>query len=184
MGNYNKLLVGTDKLLLGSKFVYDAKNNKFHFDKKINEIDDNFLTSFKPKFSSNEDFKSRLENEVLKLLVTPGETRFETSYYSKKSGLRYYSIGAKNSESDPTIIEGSIFDVTNEKIILAKMTQAEKLRSLGELSSGIAHDFNNQLMVITGSCELMMLQELDEKQKEMVKSFAKNLKENIKESQD
>ena len=176
MGNYNKLLIGTDKLLLGSKFVYDAKNNKFHFEKKINEIDENIITSFKPKFSSNEDFKSRLENEILKLLVTPGETRFETSYYSKKSGLRYYSIGAKNSCDDPTIIEGSIFDVTNEKIMLAKMTQAEKLRSLGELSSGIAHDFNNQLMVITGSCELMMLQELDEKQKRYINNIYQSAK--------
>lgn len=171
MDNYNKLLVGTDKLVFGRKFIYDAKSNKFHFDKQINDLDENFITTFKPKFSSNEDFKSRLENEVLTLLVTPGETRFETSYYSKKSGLRYYSIGAKNNEEDPTIIEGSIFDVTNEKIMLAKMTQAEKLRSLGELASGIAHDFNNQLMVITGSCELMMLQELNDKQKKYINNI-------------
>lgn len=37
---------------------------------------------------------------------------------------------------------------------LAEETQAQKMRSLGQLTAGIAHDFNNKLTVIQGNLEL------------------------------
>lgn len=176
MENYSKLIIDGEKMINGRKFTYDIISNTFLFDSPLKNFDMEVLNSFTPKLNNDNDFKSRLENEIYKLSITTGEFRFETSLYSKNKGLRYYSLYIKNSEEDPNIINGIIYDVTNEKNLLSKMVHAEKLRSIGELASGIAHDFNNHLMVITGSCELLEMQELNEKQKNYVKNIYQSAK--------
>ena len=142
----------------------------------VKNFDLDILKSFKPRVNDNEDFKSRLENEINKLTLSGGEAHFESSLYSKNKGLRYYSVYLKCSEEDKNIIFGTLYDVTNEKNLLSKMVHAEKLRSIGEIASGIAHDFNNHLMVITGSCELLEMQELTEKQKTYVNNIYQSAK--------
>lgn len=176
MENYSKLLFDGEKMINGKKFTYDLMTREFVFETLMKNFDVEIFKNFKPRLNDNDDFKSRLENEIYKLSVSSGEFRFESSLYSKSRGLRYYSLYLKNSENEPNIIEISLYDVTNEKILLSKMAHAEKLRSIGELASGIAHDFNNHLMVITGSCELLEMQELSEKQKNYVKNIYQSAK--------
>ena len=176
MDNYSKLLIDNEKMINGKIFTYNLKTGEFYFEVAPKYLEMDVLKNFKPKANDNDDFKSRLENEIYKLSVSNGEYRFESSLYSKNKGLRYYSVNIKNSESEPNIIEGVIYDITNQKNLLSKMTQAEKLRSIGEIASGIAHDFNNHLMVITGSCELLELQNLTEKQKNYVNNIYQSAK--------
>lgn len=176
MDTYNKLLIDDKKMINGREFTYSRETNKFTFESPLKNFDHTVLNSFHPQPNDDNDFKSRLENEIHKLLLTPGELRFEASLYSKTNGLRYYSVFIKNDETEPKIIKGMIYDITKEKDLLNKMIHAEKLRSLGELASGIAHDFNNHLMVITGSCELLGMQELTEKQKQYVNNIYQSAK--------
>ncbi len=176
MENYSKLVIDNEKIINGRKFTYSFITNEFVFESLLKNFDVQILSGFKPGLNNDNDLKSRLENEIFKLSVTPGEFHFEASHYSKSKGLRYYSIYIKNNEQDKKIIDGVIYDVTNEKNLLSKMAQAEKLRSIGELASGVAHDFNNHLMVITGSCELLEMQELTEKQKTYVKNIYQSAK--------
>ena len=142
----------------------------------MKNFDLNVLNNFNPGLSNDTDFKSRLENEIYKLSITKGKFRFESNLYSKNKGLRYYSVTIENSEEDINIIDVVIYDVTNEKNMLSKMAHAEKLRSIGELASGIAHDFNNHLMVISGCCELLELQNLTEKQRAYVNNIYQSAK--------
>ena len=169
-------MLDTGKLINGKNFVYNIKTNCFKFETPIKNFDESILNSFIPRLNEGNDFRSRLENEIYKLIESSGNFRFEASVYSKNKGLRYYSVYLKNDEENIDLINGVLYDITNEKNLLSKMVHAEKLRSLGELASGIAHDFNNHLMVITGSCELLELQELSEKQRNYVKNIYQSAK--------
>ena len=176
MDTYNKLLIDDKKMINGRSFIYDKQINKFTFESTLKSFDYSILNSFHPHLNDDNDFKSRLENEIYKLLISDGELRFEASLYSKTNGLRYYSVYLKKDCDNKNIINGMLYDITKEKDLLNKMIHAEKLRSLGELASGIAHDFNNHLMVITGSCELLGMQELTEKQKQYVNNIYQSAK--------
>ena len=176
MENYSKLIIDGESMIKGKKFTYDIKSKTFNFESPLKNFDSDVLKSFSPKLNNENDFISRLENEIYKLTIAAGESRFEASIYSKNKGLRYYSVHLRKSEDSLGEIEGVIYDVTNEKNLLSKMVHAEKLRSIGEIASGIAHDFNNHLMVITGSCELLEMQELTEKQKNYVKNIYQSAK--------
>jgi signal transduction histidine kinase len=47
-------------------------------------------------------------------------------------------------------------DIEQQRLMRAQLAQADKLASIGELSSGIAHEINNPLGVILGFTQLMM----------------------------
>lgn len=68
------------------------------------------------------------------------------------------------------VLEEKVIALRNANEKLAEMqrelVQSEKLASLGQLSSGIAHEINNPLTIMTGLCELLILEEKDKSKKE------------------
>lgn len=67
-----------------------------------------------------------------------------------------------------------IRDVTQRKLLEGQLHQAQRLESLGQLTSGIAHDFNNVLGGIIGFSELS-LRKLDSR--ETVEAYLSRIKE-------
>jgi PAS domain S-box-containing protein len=55
----------------------------------------------------------------------------------------------------PSLVRMVLRDITEKKKMEAKILQAQKIDSIGNLAGGIAHDFNNILTAILGSASIM-----------------------------
>ena len=60
-------------------------------------------------------------------------------------------------------------DVSEQRRTDAQLQQAEKLAAMGQLVSGVAHEINNPAAIISGFAETLLLDDMDEEQRDMVR---------------
>ena len=60
-------------------------------------------------------------------------------------------------------------DVSEQRRTDAQLQQAEKLAAMGQLVSGVAHEINNPAAIISGFAETLLLGDMDEEQRDMVR---------------
>jgi two-component system, cell cycle sensor histidine kinase and response regulator CckA len=62
----------------------------------------------------------------------------------------------RDSDGQPTLMRGTIQDITERRQLEAQYRQAQKMEAVGRLAAGVAHDFNNQLTVIQGYSDMLL----------------------------
>lgn len=103
--------------------------------------------------------KTSLSESVYKVLVEEEDNSIEfPAVLISKNGREYiinHSI-AKIRDSEGNVLGAVIIfgDITEKRKIEERLTNTEKLKSLGVLAGGIAHDFNNLLTGIFGNIEI------------------------------
>ena len=89
------------------------------------------------EFISSEEFDLRLEDGASRRVLLSGSL-------------------AKSHIEEGETIHFLIKDIEQRRLMQKQMAQADKLASIGELSSGIAHEINNPLGIILGYTQLLL----------------------------
>ncbi|MCP3953070.1 MAG: PAS domain S-box protein [Desulfobacterales bacterium] len=83
--------------------------------------------------------------------------RFEADHYHKDGHILSLNVTTSMIHlEDQKYYLAFHQDVTEQKQIAARLQQAQKMESIGNLAGGIAHDFNNILYPIIGMSELLV----------------------------
>jgi PAS domain S-box-containing protein len=97
-----------------------------------------------------------IEERDQHVLETGKHISFDSTY--KVNGRREVWSSSKlpmyDRESGGRFVLTVAFDVTRQRETEEKLSQAQKMEAIGQLTGGIAHDFNNLLAVIIGNLEL------------------------------
>jgi PAS domain S-box-containing protein len=99
-------------------------------------------------------------SELLRSIEEQGSAReFEVEYFRKDKSVVWVSLNVRpvrNSTGQIAYMEGTASDITDRKLLKARLDQAQKMEAIGTLAGGIAHDFNNILQPMIGYTEIVL----------------------------
>jgi len=101
-----------------------------------------------------EEMHSDISAHIEKISTQGGDI-FETRHRRKDGGILDLEVSVQYRPTEGGLLSIFLHDITQKKLIEARLRQAEKLEAIGTLAGGIAHDFNNILQPLLGFSELL-----------------------------
>ena len=77
-----------------------------------------------------------------------------------------------NDAGDLIYFFASQLDVTRRRSSEQAFRQAQKMEAIGQLTAGLAHDFNNLLQVVAGNIDIVLNDELNDRQRRLLANAA------------
>ncbi|HBG7256256.1 ATP-binding protein [Clostridioides difficile] len=141
-----------NNIVESNKVLYDFMGEMSY---KIADLINMIKGVIENTFSENTNKTSEIEihNKILKINTFPVEY--------KKNNTEYIVVLIK--------------DITNDKIVEAKLLRENKMISIGQLASGVAHEIRNPLGIIRNNCYLLK----DNVTMEEVNDCAKSIESNV-----
>ncbi len=112
------------------------------------------------------DDREALDNALRATVKARTDINVDYRIIHPEKGIRFIKAKAQchsSTKESPRYV-GIVWDITDmvhaeqERSNLAeRLSHAQRLQSIGELTGGIAHDFNNLLAIISGNAELLSL---------------------------
>jgi len=117
------------------------------------------LISARQDIKNQEYVKPEKRAEFTKTMEEHGVVqRLEHEAYRKDGKTIWVSENARavrDSDGQILFFEGTVEDITTQRVLEQEMRQMQKIEAIGRLAGGVAHDFNNILMAISSYAELL-----------------------------
>lgn len=154
---YRRIFEASKDMILSTSHEGDIQDLNPSGFKLLGLNDDNDVGTLKlPNY-----FKDPLDwQRLMKQIVSQGfAPSTEIDLQVADGNVRRVMLSAGMAQEDAGVNQNIHFlikDIEQQRLMRAQLAQADKLASIGELSSGIAHEINNPLGIILGYTQLMI----------------------------
>jgi PAS domain S-box-containing protein len=169
-----RFIEGALDTLTDAFVVFDLGGKFLRWNKAVNEItgySDTEISNLSPlDFFAREDFQRAAD--AIATVAEEGHATLDSSVVTKAQEIIPFEFSSdliRDERGMPVYMCAVGRDATERKQLEDQLRQAQKMEAVGTLAGGIAHDFNNLLQIILGYSDLLMVNKMEDRNREKLR---------------